>query len=90
MVAKLKPKGCDRRPILGVESAGSFYSTRAISPGSGTWWFDRLRTFLILLVVVHCLPPFVEQFVWIDSLRQSNNSLTSISYSTKKENLCFY
>ena len=47
MVAKLKPKGCDRKTPLGVESAGSFYSTRGISAGSDTWWFDRLRTFLI-------------------------------------------
>ena len=71
-----------------LESAGSFYSTRGISPGSDTWCFDRQRTFLIWWVVAHGLPPFVGQFVWTDSWSPSNNSLTSISYSTKK-NLSF-
>ena len=47
MVEKVKAKECDRRALLGVESAGSFYSTRGISSRSNTWCFDRLRTFLI-------------------------------------------
>jgi len=88
-VVKLKPKGCDRRALLGVKSAGSFYSTRGISPGSDMWCFDRLRTFLILWVVVNGLPPFVEQLVWTDSLSPSNKNL-NFQFVFDEKNLCFH
>ena len=50
MLATLKPKKCDRRALLGLESAGSSYSTRGISPGSDTSWFDTLSKNILHLV----------------------------------------